>query len=166
MHLKVNRALYFEVQADGDTVRTGPAYLDGVAALPPLQRISDFGAVTAQFRRNESSVTHDVLADPLIGPAATDQYAAIDVRAGIGVPLLKEGRVVSIIGVNQAKPRIWTATDVSLIEAVAERTWEAVERARAEQALRESEEQLRALIANLPGGAVFVVDKDLRYLIA
>ena len=40
LHLKVNRALYSEVQADADTVRTGPAYLDGVAALPPLQRIS------------------------------------------------------------------------------------------------------------------------------
>ena len=166
LHLKVNRALYFEVQADGDTVRAGPAYLDGVAALPPLQRMSDFGVVIAQFHRNESSVTHDVLADPLIGPAVTDRYAAIEVRAGIGVPLLKEGRVVSIIGVHQAKPRTWTAADVSLIEAVAERTWEAVERARVEQALRESEEQLQALIANLPGGAVFVVDKDLRYLIA
>ena len=166
LHLRVNRALYFEVQADGDTVRAGPAYLDGVAALPPLQRMSDFGEVTAQYRRNESSVTHDVLADPLIGPAVTDRYAAIDVRAGIGVPLLKEGRVVSVIGVHQAKPRMWTAADVTLIEAVAERTWEAVERARAGEALRESEAQLQALIANLPGGAVFVVDKDLRYLVA
>ncbi|MBC7601575.1 MAG: response regulator [Ramlibacter sp.] len=166
LHLKVNRALYFEVQADGDTVRTGPAYLDGVAALPPLQRMSDFGEVTAQYRRNESSVAHDVLADPLLGPAVTDRYAAIDVRAGIGVPLLKEGRVVSVIGVHQAKPRTWTATDVSLIEAVAERTWEAVERARAEAALRESEALMQALIENLPGGAVFVVDQDLRYLIA
>ena len=149
LHLKVNRALYFEVQADGDTVRTGPAYLDGVAALPPLQRMSDFGVVIAQYRRNESSVAHDVLADPLIGPTVTDRYAAIDVRAGIGVPLLKEGRIVSIIGVHQAKPRMWTATDVALIKAVAERTWEAVERARAEAALCASEEMYRALFSEM-----------------
>jgi len=128
--------------------------------------MSDFGEVTARYRRNESSVAHDVLADPLLGPAVTDRYAAIDVRAGVGVPLLKEGRIVSIIGVHQAKPRTWTATEVALIEAVAERTWEAVERARAKAALRESEVRLQALIENLPGGAVFVVDKDLRYLIA
>ena len=165
-HLRVNRALYFEVQSDGDTVRAGPAYLDGVAALPTVQRMSDFGVVTAQYHRNESSVAHDVTADPLLGPAVIDLFAAIEVRAAIGVPLFKEGRVVSIIGVHQAKPRTWTATDVTLIEAVAERTWEAVERARAGEALRESKEQLQALIANLPGGAVFVVDKDLRYLIA
>ena len=165
-HLRVNRALYFEVQSDGDTVRTGPAYLDGVAALPPLQRISDFGEVMAQYRSNESSVAHDVLADPSLGPAVTDRYAAINVRAGIGVPLLKEGQVVSVIGVHQAKPRTWTAADVTLIQSVAERTWEAVERARSEEALRESEARLQALMANLPGGAVFVLDKDLRYLIA
>ena len=166
LHLGVNRALYFEVQSDGDTVRTGPGYLDGVAALPPLLRMSDFGVLAEQYRRNEPSVAHDVLADPSIGPALTDLYAAIEVRAAIGVPLVKEGRVVSVMGVNQSKPRTWTATDVALIEAVAERTWEAVERARAGEALRESEAQLQALIANLPGGAVFVVDKDLRYLVA
>jgi PAS domain S-box-containing protein len=40
------------------------------------------------------------------------------------------------------------------------------ERIEAEQALRESEGLLRALIANLPGGAAFVVDHDLRYVLA
>ena len=149
LHLGVNRALYFEVQADGDTVRTGPAYLDGVAALPPMLRMSDFGVLAAQYRRNEPSVAHDVLADPLIVPALTDLYAAIEVRAAIGVPLLKNGRVVSIIGVNQAKPRMWTASDVALIQVVAERTWDAVELARTEQALRESEVRLRESDARL-----------------
>ena len=149
LHLGVNRALYFEVQSDGDTVRTGPGYLDGVAALPPLLRMSDFGVLADQYRRNEPSVAHDVLADPSIGPALTDLYAAIEVRAAIGVPLVKEGRVVSVMGVNQSKPRTWTATDVALIEAVAERTWEAVERARAETALRASEEKYRALFEQM-----------------
>lgn len=37
---------------------------------------------------------------------------------------------------------------------------------RAGDALSESEERLRVLIENLPGGAVFVVDQDLRYLLA
>ncbi|RYG79762.1 PAS domain-containing sensor histidine kinase, partial [bacterium] len=39
-------------------------------------------------------------------------------------------------------------------------------RARAEDAERASEALARALIANLPGGAVFVVDQDLRYELA
>lgn len=37
---------------------------------------------------------------------------------------------------------------------------------RVEEALRDSEGRLRALVENLPGGAVFIVDKDLRYVVA
>lgn len=40
------------------------------------------------------------------------------------------------------------------------------ERKRAEQAVRASEQRLRALLENLPGGAAFVVDRDLRYVLA
>jgi PAS domain S-box-containing protein len=40
------------------------------------------------------------------------------------------------------------------------------ERRKAEEAVRESEKRLQALVENLPGGAVFIVDKDLRYLVA
>lgn len=39
-------------------------------------------------------------------------------------------------------------------------------RKQSEEALRESEARLRALVENLPGGAVFIVDKNLRYLVA
>ncbi len=40
------------------------------------------------------------------------------------------------------------------------------DRRRAEKDLRESEERTRALSANLPGGAAFIVDHGLRYLLA
>jgi PAS domain S-box-containing protein len=40
------------------------------------------------------------------------------------------------------------------------------ERKRSEEALRRSEERLRQLIKKLPGGAVFIVDRELRYLLA
>jgi PAS domain S-box-containing protein len=43
---------------------------------------------------------------------------------------------------------------------------EAIKHNRSHKALRESEEYLRAMIENLPGGAAFVVDRNLRYLLA
>ena len=43
---------------------------------------------------------------------------------------------------------------------------ENAERRRAETTLRMSEQRARALMANLPGGAVFILDRELRYLLA
>ena len=43
---------------------------------------------------------------------------------------------------------------------------EITDRRKTESALRESEERTRALSANLPGGAAFIVDPNLRYLLA
>jgi PAS domain S-box-containing protein len=40
------------------------------------------------------------------------------------------------------------------------------DRKKAEVALRESEQHLQVMIENLPGGAAFIVDRDLRYLLA
>src|SRR5262249_8170264 len=59
---------------------------------------------------------------------------------------------VGAFGVNNATPRVWTKSEVELIREVAERFWEAVERARAEEALREREQRLSlALDASAAG---------------
>ena len=66
-------------------------------------------------------------------------WRTLGVRARLGIPLLKEGRLVAGFGVHSVDPRPWRAIDITLVEETAERTWAAVERARAEAALRESE---------------------------
>ncbi len=53
------------------------------------------------------------------------------------MPLIKDGRMVAGFYVHQAESRRWTDDEVVLARETAERTWEAVERARAEGALRE-----------------------------
>ena len=72
-------------------------------------------------------------------------------------PLVREGRVRAILAVGAAKARRWSSDDVALARAIGERSWEAVERARAEALasraqfdrkraeadLREQEERLR-----------------------
>jgi PAS domain S-box-containing protein len=81
------------------------------------------------------------------------------------VPLVKGGRVVAGLTVHDSGPRHWTDEEISLIEEVAERTWSAIERARAEQQLHEAnrqlEEQFRTLVDGV-GQTVWATDAEGR----
>jgi len=48
--------------------------------------------------------------------------------------------------VTESEPRQWSETEIELVRETAERIWAAVERARAEAALRKSEEQFRIFV--------------------
>jgi GAF domain-containing protein len=64
------------------------------------------------------------------------------IAAFIGTTLFKGGRMVAAFGANHVAPRIWTASEIELVRDVGERTWDAVERTRAEAGLREREQRL------------------------
>lgn len=166
-HLGVSRAYYTEASPDGDTLLTRTGYFKDVPSLVGSMKFSEFDVnMRRTYVAGKTVVVNDVLVDAELSETAKAAFESIQFRAGIGVPLVKEERLLAIVTVHQATPRKWTEEEVALLEEVAERTWAAVERARAERALRESEARLRALVENLPGAAVFVVDRGLRYLVA
>jgi PAS domain-containing protein len=61
--------------------------------------------------------------------------------------------MVGAFGVNHDTPRVWTAGEIELVREVAERTWDAVERTRAEAALREQKTRLRLALEASAGGS-------------
>jgi len=64
------------------------------------------------------------------------------------------------IGVGSCStPRTWTHDEITLIEGAAERMWSAAERARAETALRDSEERLR-LVLDVSAAGSWTRDPD------
>lgn len=159
-HLGVNRAHYVEVLADGNTLEAGPGYVDGVPGVTGRLRLSDYGRdIAADFRTGRILLANDVLRGGL-DEAQARACEAIQLRAAIGVPLLKGGRLVAVLAVHHATPREWTAAEVELVGEVAERTWEAAERARADAALRESEERLRLIVESARDYAIFTADPD------
>ena len=79
------------------------------------------------------------------------------------MPLRKGGTLTGNLNVHDRSPRAWTDAEVALVEAVAERIWEAVERARAEADLRAREEELRLITDALPG-LVSHIGPDERYI--
>jgi PAS domain S-box-containing protein len=79
-----------------------------------------------------------------------ETYRGNDIGAAVVVPQIKDGRLVATLVTNQRTARDWTASEVALVEETAERTWAAVERARAEEALRTSEARFRTLSDAVP----------------
>ena len=91
--------------------------------------------------------------DVIINDAASDArtgdeiskaiYAKLGVRSSIMMPVMRDGALRAFLFVAGTRPRDWTDAEVSLTRETIERCWHAVERARAEAALRESEGRLR-----------------------
>ncbi|MEH1817721.1 MAG: ATP-binding protein [Nostoc sp.] len=90
-------------------------------------------------------VVRDVDTDPAMPDDQRASYRGNDIGALIVVPLIKGIRLVASVATNQHTPRDWIPDEITFVEETAERTWAAVERAHAEAALRESEEQYRTL---------------------
>jgi PAS domain S-box-containing protein len=151
-HLRVNRVGYAELE-DGEYV-IRREYICGVAPLAGQRRVREFAAALRPvFRRGETVVVSDVDTDPRFTESERVALHAREIAAFVGVMLLKDGHLVAAFGANNATLRAWAPTEIALIRDVAERTWDAVERARAETALREREQRLRLALDASAGGS-------------
>jgi PAS domain S-box-containing protein len=149
-HLAVNRAFYSTI-VDEDTVVVHGEYRNGVSPLPGRFPLAAFGEqVIAAFKRGDDFIIDDVATDPRLTESQRAAWASLDTASAIGIGLLKGGRWVGGFGVNSATPRTWSSEDVALLRETAERTWEALERAKAEAARRDSEERYTALFEQSP----------------
>jgi PAS domain S-box-containing protein len=151
-HLRVNRAGYAE--AIGREYFIRHEYARGVGPLAGQGPLGGFGAALREaYRRGETVVVNDVGTDPRFTDTERAAIRARQIAAFIGVTLPKDGRMVAAFGVNTATPRVWTPMEIELIRDVAERTWDAVERTRAEATLREREQRLRLALDASEGGS-------------
>jgi PAS domain S-box-containing protein len=153
-HLGASRVAYVEVDADGSGVTVEREYCEpGMRSVIGHWRLDDFGpTLIAEYRAGRTFAVSDVRAIELLTPAERASYAALEITAFASVPLLKQERLTALLTLHSAVPRPWSSEELALIEETAERTWAAVERARAEQALRESAAKYRSLFDSIDEG--------------
>ena len=138
-HLGVDRAAYGELEPGGQIMTVARDWArPGTPSAAGAYRIDDFGTFfTDPLRQGKASMIEDALTDPRVDRALYARtWSLIGVRAAIAYPLVKEGRFVAAFFIQEDEARSWTDGEVALVGEVGERTWEAVERARAEAALR------------------------------
>lgn len=159
-HLDADRTLYLGIE-DADGERQCHVRGQYSRHFPPLpERFDDdassLGWVSAQLRLGRPVVVADAATDRRLDPAVRRAWLATGVLALVAVPLLRNGREVVHFGCHHHSARRWTDAEVALIAEVAERTRAAVERARAETALRASEAKYRAIVDSINEGIALI----------
>ena len=146
-HLQVDRCVYCTFASDEDTFDlTSVSLRPEVPSIAGRYTLTQFGqAATELFRSHRPIVVDDTESDP--GTADTEAaYHQVGIRAHALVPFHKGGRLLAALGLHQLTPRKWRPDEFELVQLVANRCGESLERMRAEAALRMSEERLRALV--------------------
>jgi signal transduction histidine kinase/CheY-like chemotaxis protein len=157
-HLGASRAAYFTV-ADDHYVVEGD-YAQDVPHCSGRYPIASFGSkLFAAYKSGLAVWSDDVDGEAWLTDAERAGFAEIQIRAYVGVPLIKAGKFVAGLAVHSAWPRHWTQEEVSLVEETAERTWAAVNHALAEDALRASELRFRSLVT-ASSDAVYRMNPD------
>ena len=146
-HLGAGRVGYVEIDGQEYVIRC--EYTHGVPSIAGRGSGVTFSAALHDAHmRGETVVVNDVASDARFTDAERVVLAGKQIAALISVRLIKDGRLVAGFGAHHPTPRTWTPTEVTLVRDVAERTWEAAERARAEMVLLEHEARFhRALTA-------------------
>jgi signal transduction histidine kinase/ActR/RegA family two-component response regulator len=150
--LQVSRVLYGDYDADRQLVTFHSNYTDGmVTELNGTFPAALFGAANfASLAQGATCVASDVQRDPRTGgPDTWPNFAALQVRSCVVVPVHHNGALTTCLFINDNLPRVWSADIVRLIEDVAERSWSALERVRAEEALRLADRRKDEFLAML-----------------
>ena len=145
-YLRASRVGYGELNESDDIFTVEGEWTGDVPrSFVGQHSVQDFGmAIDSELKAGHTVRIDDAVTDPRTADERiAAEFVRVGVRACIAAPLIRNGRLVALLYVHQAQPRRWRDDEVTLVQEVAERTWTSVLRARAETALRDSEERFR-----------------------
>ncbi|NJL66594.1 MAG: GAF domain-containing protein [Microcoleus sp. SM1_3_4] len=125
---------------------------DSVPPLPDRFFLSDFPEALEATFEGTLAIEDDWERQGL-SEAEKRNSRNLGMRAMVAATLRKgENKPLWSMVAISSRPRRWTSAEIALVEEVAERTWAAVESAKAEQRLRESEAKYRSLFESIDEG--------------
>lgn len=159
-HLHASRIMFSEVDRVDGAISAGYT-----SDAPPLSRFLPADAVGQDLPGSSDRGEDVVVGDTALDSRLTSEQRAALADAGIGAfvrMIVRGGQSAAVVEMHHARSRQWTAAEVRLIRMVADRTWAAVEGARAELALRRSEQRHRIIVESARDYAIITCDLEGR----
>ncbi|RZK28687.1 MAG: GAF domain-containing protein, partial [Hymenobacter sp.] len=144
-YFRTDRCYYGEIAGDILTIRQDAAQ-PGLPSLAAAYSLSATPFLRTLLQPRQPIVVADVTTSPLLADDFRQLCQANHLLAYITVPIVRQNELVGVLCLAQRTLRQWTSLELTLVQETAERTWAAVEQARAEEALRRSEMQFRSLV--------------------
>jgi signal transduction histidine kinase len=132
-HVDADRCAYCFVEDDEDTFTLTGNYTRGVHSIVGTYRFRQFGAECLRLMRaGLPYAVQDSACDPRIDEDDRRAYELTAIRGVVCVPISKAGRFVAAMAVHTSTPRVWQPEQIDIVQQVASRCWESIERARIE----------------------------------
>lgn len=150
-YFDVNHCSYCELDIQQECVTFTRNFSRDQGNTLNKHRIEDLGfQLTSLLHRGIIIAIDDVQKDKRTIPYQS-AFSAVNTRSLLCVPVFQQNHNVALFILQSSEPRNWSSEELALMEEIAERTWLAIDKARTEQALRQSEDRFQRLATNVPG---------------
>ncbi|HKP69055.1 MAG TPA: GAF domain-containing protein, partial [Pyrinomonadaceae bacterium] len=134
-YIDANRAIYAEI--DDQEAFVSGSWVRGVQELPEQLCLTSFAKRLIESPRGEEVLSStDVADDERFSAEDLERLRALEIGAFVAFRLAVGDTWVASFAVQSKEPRQWTDLELYLIRVAAERTWDAVGRARVEERLK------------------------------
>jgi PAS domain S-box-containing protein len=159
-HFGITQCTFVELSDDGEVaIATDGWNVPGSHALTGTYRTRDFlsGEQIAASMAGQPTIVDDTQNDERVNAG---NYSALGIRSFIINPVTRDNLWKFMIAVIDNKPRHWREDEIDLAREITGRIWTRLERARAEQALRESEAKLKATMDSAADYAIITMNTE------
>ncbi|MGI4833501.1 MAG: PAS domain-containing protein [Janthinobacterium lividum] len=139
------RCYYGEI-ANGQCLIRRDAAAEGLPSVAGLYDLATMPLFQAVVDAARPFVVENAHTTELLDETLQQLCVQLQVISFLDVPVVKSGVTVGMLCLVQSTPRSWTPVEVNLALEAAERIWTAVERAKIEEALQKSEQQLHSFV--------------------